>query len=53
MIDDGARSFEWDPLNRLTAINYLPLGGWRTEFTYKGLSGNNHFIYGASLGLMV
>ena len=35
---DGTRSYEWDPSNRLTAINVLPLGGLRTEFLYNALS---------------
>jgi len=32
---DGTRTFEWDPLNRLTAAT---TGTHRSEFTYNGLS---------------
>jgi RHS repeat-associated protein len=32
---DGTRRFEWDPMNRLTAVN---AGPHRSEFTYNGLS---------------
>jgi RHS repeat-associated protein len=32
---DGTRSFEWDPLNRLTAVTS---GTHRSEFSYNGLS---------------
>jgi len=32
---DGMRTFEWDPLNRLTAVTS---GTHRSEFTYNGLS---------------
>lgn len=35
LTSDGARSFEWDPLNRLTAVTSGP---HRSEFTYNGLS---------------
>lgn len=31
---DGTRTFEWDPLDRLTAVN---IGTHRSEFTYNGL----------------
>lgn len=30
---DGTRTFEWDPLDRLTAVN---IGTHRSEFTYNG-----------------
>jgi RHS repeat-associated protein len=36
LINDGTRTFEWDPLNRLTAINYTGTN-LRTEFSYDGL----------------
>jgi RHS repeat-associated protein len=32
---DAWRTYEWDAANRLTAINYPPIGD-RTEFTYNG-----------------
>ncbi len=35
LTSDGTRTFEWDPLNRLTAVNS---GTNRSEFTYNGLS---------------
>jgi RHS repeat-associated protein len=35
LVSDGARTFEWDPLNRLTAMTS---GTHRTEFTYNALS---------------
>ena len=35
LTSDGTRTFEWDPLNRLTAVT---LGAYRSEFTYNGLS---------------
>jgi RHS repeat-associated protein len=35
LISDGTRTFEWDPLNRLTAVN---IANHRSEFTYNGLS---------------
>jgi RHS repeat-associated protein len=38
LLNDGTKTYEWDVLNRLTAINYTgtsPLQ--RTEFTYNGL----------------
>ena len=35
LTSDGTRTFEWDPLNRLTAVTS---GTHRSEFTYNGLS---------------
>jgi len=35
LTSDGTRTFELDPLNRLTAVS---IGTHRTEFTYNGLS---------------
>jgi RHS repeat-associated protein len=35
LTSDGTKTFEWDPLNRLTAINN---GTTRSEFTYNGLN---------------
>src|SRR5207249_1400849 len=35
LTSDGTRAFEWDPLNRLTAVTS---GTHRSEFTYNGLS---------------
>jgi len=35
LTSDGTRTFEWDPLNRLAAVNS---GTNRSEFTYNGLS---------------
>ena len=35
LTSDGTRTFEWDPLNRLTAAT---TGTHRSEFTYNGLS---------------
>jgi RHS repeat-associated protein len=32
---DGTKTYEWDPLNRLTAVNN---GTTRSEFTYNGLN---------------
>lgn len=37
LINDGAKTFEWDAVNRLVAINYTNSSN-RTEFTYDGLS---------------
>jgi RHS repeat-associated protein len=35
LTSDGTRAFEWDPLNRLTAVTS---GTHRSEFTYNGLN---------------
>lgn len=35
LTSDGTRTFEWDPMNRLTAV---VSGTNRSEFTYNGLS---------------
>jgi RHS repeat-associated protein len=35
LVSDGTRTFEWDPVNRLTAVTSGP---HRSEFTYNGLS---------------
>jgi len=35
LTSDGTRTFEWDPLNRLTAVTS---GTHRSEFSYNGLS---------------
>jgi YD repeat-containing protein len=35
LTSDGMRTFEWDPLNRLTAVTS---GTHRSEFTYNGLN---------------
>jgi RHS repeat-associated protein len=35
LTSDGTRTFEWDPMNRLTAVTS---GTHRSEFTYNGLS---------------
>jgi RHS repeat-associated protein len=35
LVGDGTKTYEWDPLNRLTA---LTSGTHRSEFTYNGLS---------------
>jgi RHS repeat-associated protein len=35
LTSDGIRTFEWDPLNRLTAVTS---GTHRSEFTYNGLN---------------
>ena len=35
LTSDGTRTFEWDPMNRLTAVT---TGTHRSEFTYNGLS---------------
>src|SRR5438552_17999042 len=35
LTSDGTRTFEWDPLNRLTAATS---GTHRSEFTYNGLN---------------
>lgn len=37
LTNDGAKTYEWDAANRLTAINYTGTSN-RTEFTYDGLS---------------
>jgi RHS repeat-associated protein len=36
LLDDGSRTFEWDPLNRLAAINYTGTT-LRSEFGYNGI----------------
>ena len=39
LLDDGVKTYEWDVLNRLVAINYTGSNpARRTEFTYNGLS---------------
>jgi RHS repeat-associated protein len=35
LTSDGAKTYEWDAINRLTAINYTGTSN-RTEFTYDG-----------------
>ena len=37
LMDDGAKTYEWDAVNRLVAINYTGTTN-RTELTYDGLS---------------
>ena len=37
LINDGSKSYEWDAVNRLVAINYSGTTN-RSEFTYDGLS---------------
>jgi RHS repeat-associated protein len=38
LLNDGTKTYEWDVLNRLTAINYTGTSpAQRTEFTYNGL----------------
>lgn len=38
LLNDGTKTYEWDVLNRLTAINYTGSNpAQRTEFTYNGM----------------
>jgi RHS repeat-associated protein len=38
LVNDGTKTYEWDVLNRLVAINYTGTSpAQRTEFTYNGL----------------
>jgi RHS repeat-associated protein len=41
LIDDGTRRFEWDALDRLTAI---VMGNRRSEFSYDGLSRRTRIV---------
>ena len=44
LINDGAgKTFEWDAVNRLTAINYTVTNS-RTEFAYDGLSRRTRIV---------